>query len=289
MPGLRTDHQDYVLLAVLSNEILQRAGDEEGLADYIPQMLRDRIDAVINTPETGRRSYEELEKTEKTYIGTLVEIALRTRLKLKKGRFDLVVAGHDVDVKMTMTGNWMMPREVWGSPCLLVSANEVTARCSFGLVVARPEYLTAGANRDAKVTIAAGARANIWWMLNDHPYPPNFWRTIDPATVERIFEPTSGNARMIALFKELPGRPISRKVVEAVGAQKDFMRRVRADGPRGTRGRLAADGFLVLSGTYDALLIQQLGLRAIGPSDFISHRLRDDGDRLLARGAGYRV
>jgi hypothetical protein len=94
---------------------------------------------------------------------------------------------------------------------------------------------------------------------------------------------------MVTLFKELPGRPISRKVVEAVAAQKDFMRRVRADGPRGTRARLAGEGFVLLSGTYDTLLIQQLGLPQIGPSDFISHRLRDEGDRLLARGAGYPI
>ena len=34
------------------------------------------VDDVIMTPKTGRRSYDELEKTEKTYIGTRVEIEI---------------------------------------------------------------------------------------------------------------------------------------------------------------------------------------------------------------------
>jgi Restriction endonuclease NaeI len=289
MQPLLPAHQDYALLNVIADEILKRAGGETGLSAFVPQMLRDKIDSVIDTPETNRRSYEELEKTEKTYIGTLVEIAFRSRLKLSRGKKDLVIAGHTVDVKTTVTGNWMIPKDCIGIPCVLVSASEVRARCSLGLIVARPEYMTQRQNQDKKVSIAAAARVNIWWLLKDEPYPPNFWRRLDQATIDRIFAPTSGNARMVKLFKELPGRPISRKVVEAVAAQKDFMRRVRADGPRGTRGRLAAAGFVLLSGTYDTLLITQLGLQRIGPSDFISHQLRDEGDRMLARGAGYPI
>ena len=74
-------------------------------------MLRDCIDDVIMTAKTGRRSYEELEKTEKTYIGTRVEIELRALLRLRKGRLDTVILGHDVDIKHTMGSNWMIPTE----------------------------------------------------------------------------------------------------------------------------------------------------------------------------------
>lgn len=266
-------HRDHSILDAVAAELLRRAGGEAALGPFVTQMLRDCIDAVINTPQTKRRSYEELEKVEKTYIGTLVEIAFRSGLKLDKGKLDLVVAGHDADVKMTMGGNWMIPMEAYDQVCVLLSANEVSARCSLGLVIARPDYLSAGENRDRKRGIAAAARENIWWLLRDEPYPQNFWRTVETDAITRIFEGNSGNDRMVTLFREVLDRPISRKVVEAVAGQKDFTRRVRADGPGGTRGRLAAEGIVLLSGTYDTEQIKQLGLPAIGKTDYISHRI----------------
>lgn len=280
-------HLDFAVLNPIASEILKRAGGQAGLAEFVTQMFRDEIDCVIDTIRTRRRKFADLDKNEKSYIGTRVENALRNFLKLPRGKLDLVLAGRDVDVKMTTTGGWMLPPEVVGSPAVLLSANEVKARCGFGLVVVRPEYLRPGANQDKKRSLAAASHVNIWWLLRDYPYPPNFWRTVDPDAVARIFAGQSGNARMITLFKEVQGRAISRKVVEEVGAQKDFMRRVRADGPRGTRGKLLAEGLVLLSGTYDVGLIQQLGLPDIGPSDFISYRLRDENDRQLAIGAGY--
>jgi hypothetical protein len=158
-----------------------------------------------------------------------------------------------------------------------------------GLIVAKPEYLTAGLNRDAKASISAAGKTNIWWLLKDLPYPRNFWRHIDQAIVERICTPLSGNARMVALFKELADQPIPRKVVESVAAQQDFMRRVRGDNKRGTRDRLAGEGFVVLSGKVDKKLIQELRLPHTGPSEFISHQVRDERERDLARAAGHAV
>lgn len=256
-------------------------------------MLRHVIDDVIKTPKTGRRSYDELEKTEKTYIGTLVEIELRNFLALKRGRFDLVVEceerSYDVDVKTTLAGNWMIPQEVLGYPCVLVSASERTGLCSVGVVVARREYLTSGQNRDRKLQISAAARANIWWWLKDEPYPPNFWKDVRPDSIERIFSATSGNARATALFRELVGRVISRPEIEAVALQKDFMRRIRADGGRGTRAALAREGIVLLSGAFDGPLIRDLGLAAIQRSEFVAHRLTGQEQFDIARRAGCRV
>ena len=246
-------------------------------------MLREVIDDVIQTPRTGRRSYDELEKTEKTYIGTRVEIMLRALLSLPRGRLDAVVAGHDTDIKHTMHNNWMIPSEADGHPCILVAADEVRARCYVGLIVARPEYLTVSANRDAKKSISAAGFAHIRWIFADHPYPPNFWRTIPAASVERIVSGRTGNERVMALFREVQDVPITRQTVEGVARQKDFMRRIRADGGRGTRDLLAAEGILLLSGKYDGPLIRALGL-PIG--DFVAHTPASDQERLAARAAG---
>ena len=265
-------HPDHPLLQSLALEITRRAGGETALRLGVAALLRGCIDDVIMTPKTGRRSYDELEKTEKTYIGTRVEIELRALLGLKRGRLDTVIAGHDVDIKHTMGGNWMIPSEALGAPCLLTAADETRARAYLGLIVARPGYLSPGLNRDGKRAIAAGHFADILWLMRDAPYPANFWRSIPEDAIERIFAGRSGNERMATLFREVQRRPISREVVEAVARQHDFMRRIRADNGRGTRDLLAAEGILLLSGQYDAALLAALRLPACAATEFLSFR-----------------
>lgn len=265
-------HRDHNLLTAIAEEISKRAGGDEALATKFSAMLRLCVDDVIMTPKTGRRSYDELEKTEKTYIGTRVEIDLRAMLDLPKGKLDTVILDHDVDIKNTMANNWMIPTEAIDKPCILVAADEVRAVCFLGLIVARPDYLTLSQNKDSKKSVSAQGFANILWMLKDHPYPPNFWRTIQSDVIERIFSGKSGNQRMVALFREVQHQPITRDVVEAVAQQQDFMRRIRSDNGKGTRDHLAKEGILLLSGHYDAPLIAELGLPFCSGSEFVSYR-----------------
>ncbi len=275
------------MLASISDDIIARAGGEDTLATKFSAMLRQCVDDVIMTPKTGRRSYDELEKTEKTYIGTRVEIELRAMLRLPKGKLDTLILGHDVDIKNTMGSNWMIPTEAVDHPCILVAADEVRAACYLGLVVARPDYLTLGQNKDSKKSISALGFANIMWLLLDHPYPPNFWRTVPPDVIERIFAGKSGNQRMANLFREVQRQPITRDVVEAVAQQQDFMRRIRSDNGRGTRDHLAREGILLLSGHYDAPLISALGLPRCLGSEFISYELENESDTTLAISHGF--
>ena len=130
-------HPDYDFLTGLADEITKRAGGPKALGQGFSAMLRQCVDDVIMTPKTGRRSYDELEKTEKTYIGTRVEIELRALLRLPKGKLDTLILGQDVDIKNTMGSNWMIPTEAIDHPCILVAADEKRAKCFLGLIVAK--------------------------------------------------------------------------------------------------------------------------------------------------------
>ncbi len=282
-------HCDHDLLISLAVEITNRAGGKDELASKFSNMLRQCVDDVIMTPKTGRRSYDELEKTEKTYIGTRVEIELRAMLDLPKGKLDTCILGHDVDIKNTMGGNWMIPTEAVDHPCILVAADEARAICYLGLIVARLDYLTAGQNKDAKRSISADGFSNILWLLREHPYPPNFWRTVEPDIIKRIFTGKTGNHRMAALFREVQNVPISREVVEAVAQQLDFMRRLRADNGKGTRDHLAKEGILLLSGNYDAPLIEKLGLPFCEGSEFVSYKVQRSDLIHLASEKGFDI
>ncbi|CUH80237.1 Type-2 restriction enzyme NaeI [Tritonibacter multivorans] len=282
-------HPDFDRLRALADEITARAGGPLELERQFPAMLRDCIDAVIMTAKTGRRAYEDLEKTEKTYIGTRVEIELRALLRLRKGRLDTLILDQDVDIKHTMGTNWMIPTEALDHPCLLVAADEQRARCYLGLIVARPEYLTTGKNKDSKASISATGFGHILWLLKEQPYPANFWRDLAAEVVDEIFAGDTGNLRMATLFRRVQSHIIPRDVVEAVARQKDFMRRIRSDGGNGTRDVLARENIVVLEGRKDAQLIRALGLPACTGSEFISCKLLDPRQINLAAQAGHRV
>ncbi|WP_035354680.1 NaeI family type II restriction endonuclease [Edaphobacter aggregans] len=72
-------HQDYVLIKQLEAAILRHAGGFEKFRVDIPQLLRRAIDEVIDSARSNRFTLIEIEKTEKTYIGTKIEILLRNR------------------------------------------------------------------------------------------------------------------------------------------------------------------------------------------------------------------
>jgi hypothetical protein len=86
------------------------------------ESLRRSLDEVIDCQRTGRYRVEQLEKTEKTYIGTKVEIVLRFAFELPRGgTLDNLIAGHEVDTKFSLTGQWMIPREAVDQLCLVDS------------------------------------------------------------------------------------------------------------------------------------------------------------------------
>lgn len=279
---LPPDHPDIEIINEICLAIEERTGstDWETFAQDIPQRLRQAIDEVIDTPRTGRFELSETEKTEKTYVGTKVEILIRDYLgfpKGLKGILDLEIKGRSVDVKNTVTGNWMIPNEAIGHPCLLIHENEMGSECSFGIFIAKSEYLTKGANRDGKVSVSKFGKQNIHWILFRHPYPDNFWKQIEPHTRKWIVAPRSGNKRLERLFIKLLALPIPRRIVEGVAAQADFMKRIRVNG--GVRDILGPQGIAVLNGVKDNDLLKQLDMPPIKSNEFISIPIRDETTR----------
>ena len=266
----RTGLPDKKILQDIERAILKNVGGKKALREKFPKIIRKALDEVIDTPRTGRLTLDQIEKTEKTYIGTKVEILFRSLIGFPKGILDLNIDGVDVDIKNTVGSNWTLPPEVLNKPCILISSNEKTGLCNLGLVVVRPEYLSKGTNRDEKKTIAKSNFGNIRWLLYEFSYPKNIWESADPALVKRIFKSKSGAERLVQMFKEMQGVPITRTVIEGIAQQKDYMKRLRKNG--GARDKLAADGIALLSGAYDRVLIKNLGLPFCTRDEFISYR-----------------
>lgn len=149
----------------VSKIIRDKFVDDAALSAAFCSLIVRSLDEVIDTARTGRISLKELEKTEKTYIGTKVEILARSLLGLKKGnKLDLKVGNHEVDVKFTIGSTWMIPMEAFNEVCLLIHANEDKGTFGVGLLQMFPDNLTTGENRDKKLSVSANGRKNIAWL-----------------------------------------------------------------------------------------------------------------------------
>jgi Restriction endonuclease NaeI len=285
--ALSTGHPDHKDLSELETNLLEAVGGKLLFEEKLRSFFRSAIDEVIDTARTGRFFFKQLEKTEKTYLGTKFEILLRDWLQVPRGVvLDLLVGEREVDVKSTTGGGsgWMIPPEAIDQFCILLRVNEATAKCAVGLARCRKEYLRGGANRDAKTSFSAAGTANIWWLVSDFDYTPNFWTRIDDELRHRVMTSGKGSKRLAALFETCLGIPISRVQVAAVAAQDDYMKRLRKNG--GARDILAPKGIAILYSETDRDLMRALGL-SFGYREFVSHKPRSEAEAKLMRDAGH--
>jgi len=207
------------------------------------ETLRRALDEVIDGMRTGRWSVNSLEKTEKTYIGTKVEILFKFDFELPKGnKLDIRVEDTEVDIKCTVLQDWMIPKEAVGELCLLVRIDDLRSKFWIGVIRAAPSVLRTGENRDKKSSLSAEGKKSIHWLVEAGQLPINFLANVDPAIREKIFSHRkSGQARINELFRLVQGRIIPRVAIETVAQQKDSMKRARD-----ARSPLKSEGILVL-------------------------------------------
>jgi hypothetical protein len=249
--------------------------------DRVAAVLRDTLDQLYDGQHTGRYSYDDLRKTEKTHMGTLVEINLQNRFEFGDGDVtDYRIAGHEVDCKYSMNwGNWELPPEAVGELCLVISASDEESQWAAGLIRVRPEYLREGQNRDAKRQLTTESRGRIrrLWPAAGQ-LTPNLLLHLDAATRDRILQARAvrghqhGQARTNELFRQVQRRIIRRAELATVAQQDDFMKRARGNG--GARTQLRSDGILVLGHQdRDPEVARALGLPVPRKGEFISARV----------------
>lgn len=244
-------------------------------AERVGDVLRRSFDEVLDGQRTGRFLYEELANTEKTYVGTKVEILLRDEFDLPRGpapkRLDFGIGGHGVDCKYTQSTSWMIPMEAVDELCVLVTASDATSQFSLGLLRCALPLLNAP-NRDQKRGISAAGRAQIRWLWRHGPMPPNLLRNLPDSDIAAIFaRPGKGNgqARINELLRRVHGKIIRREVTLTVAQQDDSMKR-----PRDARHHLQPEGIIVLGHQKDhPRIARDLELPVPAKGEFVATRL----------------
>ncbi|SFR24268.1 Restriction endonuclease NaeI [Lentzea waywayandensis] len=243
-------------------------------------VLRATYDQLYDGQRTGRWNYDQLHKTEKTHMGTLVEINLHREFGFDDGdQTDYRIAGVQVDCKFSKAwGEWMLPPEAWNHVCLVVWASDAESAWSAGLVRVDGNQLSA-ANRDNKRKLNPAGKAAVvpLWQARG-VLRENLLLHLDDASRGRIFNATAkrgsqhGQARVNQLFRELQGVLVGRTVIATVAQQDDFMKRVRGYG--GARTYLRPEGILVLGHQdNDPAVARDLGLPVPHKGEVVAARV----------------
>lgn len=270
--------------------------------DAVAEVLRDTFDQLYDGQHTGRWNFSQLYKTEKTHMGTLVEINLQRRFEFEGGdATDYRIAGVQVDCKYSMReGGWTLPPEVIGHIALVVTADDEASGWMAGLVRVHKSIMNPGRNRDAKGLLSLVGRLRVRLLWPEHGYlAPNLFLELDHATRDRIFNARaangapSGQARVNELFRSVQCRLIRRAELATVAQQDDFMKRARGNG--GARSYLRPEGILVLGHQEnDPIVARDLGLLVPTKGELISARVvpcaaSESGDMAEIAGSYWRL
>ncbi|WP_405919554.1 NaeI family type II restriction endonuclease [Streptomyces longwoodensis] len=260
--------------------------------------LRDSLDEVLDGQRTGRWAYQHLTKTEKTYLGTAIEVNLTKEFAIGNGvDLDWSIAGVDIDCKFSKDfGGWEIPMEMYlcadhgersgraNHPAVLTWVDDDTSQWAVGIVRITDERLrwkkggsVRAYNRDNKRKLAESAKSDVYWLWGglQTDLPTNLLLHLNTEARKRIFtaslkgRASSGQQRVNQLFREVQNRLIGRQTVLTVGQQDDAPKRARD-----ARRDLRPDGIVVLGhqGSHPHVA-RALGLPVPTKGEWISTQL----------------
>ncbi|MEU3030988.1 NaeI family type II restriction endonuclease [Streptomyces incarnatus] len=265
--------------------------------------LRDSLDELLDGQRTGRWAYQHLTKTEKTYLGTAVEVNLTKEFAIGNGAdLDWSIAGLDIDCKFSKDlGGWEIPMEMYlcadhgersghaDHAAVVIWMNDDTSQWAAGVVRITDERLrwkkersangdrVRAYNRDNKRKLSDGAKSEVYWLWDglQTDLPTNLLLQLNAEARKRILtaslpgRPSSGQQRLNQLFREVQDQLIGRQTVLTVGQQDDSPKRARD-----ARMDLRPEGIVVLGhqGSHPHVA-RALGLPAPIKGEWISTRL----------------
>lgn len=238
--------------------------------------IREALDQIYDGQRTGRWCYSQLSKTEKTHVGTLVEIWLQREFEFADGtELDFAIAGVDVDCKWSLNlYDWEIPQEMYSRGAkiaLVIWANEYTARWASGLIRISDAVLRPlGKQRDGKRRLNPRGRDSILWIVaGDNLVKNTLLHIQDPRKLELIAYARRGQTAVTNLFRELQGELVNRATVLTAAQQVDGAKRVRD-----ARRQLRSEG-IVIFGHYrpHPTMAEGLGLPIPTLGRFVSTRL----------------
>ena len=268
--GPPTHEEDPALWAV--HDRLRELDPTGARTAYV---IREAFDQVYDGRRTGRWDFSQLMKTEKTHIGTLMEMWLQREFLFEDGQeLDYLIAGAEVDAKWSRNlYEWEIPLEMYTDTnqlALLMWANEYTLKWAMGLLRIKGDLLKdPGKQRDRKRQLNNLGKDSILWVHEYKEMIENTLVQLPEHIAMQVAEERSGQAAVDLLFTSAQRVLINRATIDAAGQQVDPQKRVRD-----SRSRLRSQGVVVF-GHYSPhpTMAATLGLPRPTLGRFVSARL----------------
>ena len=224
---------------------------EDDVRERFRWALRDSLDELLDGQRTGRWAYQHLSKTERTHLGTVVEVNLTKEFEFPDGEhLDWRIGGRDIDCKFSRNlGGWEIPMEMYrcadhgdrqgkaDHPALLTWFDDTSSCWAAGLITVTDKRLRWKArnverayNRDNKRSLANDSAEHVYWLWGglQKDLPRNLLLHLDAGIRGRILSPElSGQKRVDELFRQVQGQVVGRQTVLTVAQQDDAPKRVR--------------------------------------------------------------
>lgn len=244
---------------------------QAGRIDRMGTAIRLAFDWVIDGPRTGRYSVDQLQTSEKIYIGNRVEHETLHLLGLRKQEpLDALIEDVPVDVKFSLTNSWMIPPEAIGHLCLVITASDGTSTYRAGLVRITEDRLNpSSGNRDKKRGLSKAGRKTIDWFSAIQPLPKNFLLHLAPEVRDKILSHSGGQARVNELFRLCLNQIVATNAVDTIAVQRDPSKRIRD-----ARQNLASEGIEIYGDRYDQAKVAAAGLPRLPKDSWISVKVR---------------
>lgn len=263
---------------VVSNALASECTKQkQSPAEVFGALTRAALDEVIDGPRTSRWDIGQLSKTEKTYIGTKLEIVLRSAFDFPVGvGTDVEIVGQNVDIKWSETSQWMIGPQLVNKLCLGVGLVDGGTGFCVGVFRARPEFLRQGSNQDKKRSLSAASfREEVAWVVEKAALPPDFIADLEPGLRDAILDGRSAQERIRLLGMLVPNTPIPRRAILTVARDKDDpTRRLRRDAGKSD----PLGGMVWLSTKYGKDKLRRLGHRSLPKDHWIAVPAKDIED-----------
>lgn len=208
----RQKREDHKLIERIEKAVLLRTGGADRLRRTISLIIREAMSEVIDPFRTGRSTPDEIERSERAFLRTKVEVLLRHRLGFPRGNtLDLQIDGIETKIKNTMRSTWLMPPKAKGSPCILIKTDTRHCRFSVGIGVPRSTVVNSGGiNAERRTALKQGINT-IHWICRDSEIQESSdrqnWEALSPierrGVAKRLPDPDEMNEKRAMWAQEV--------------------------------------------------------------------------------------
>jgi hypothetical protein len=131
-------------------------------------IARQAIEEVIDWPRTGREKIGELNRTERAYLGTRLEIIFKYWLGVADGKIlDVEIDGIEVGVKNVFGTECWISNLRLGQPLLVIQTDLANSRVSLAVLVSRSNRTNFTARHIASNNAELRSMCLIHWLCTD--------------------------------------------------------------------------------------------------------------------------